>query len=47
MASTIPILVGPGIVDYDVNFATFQPLNAEALDLLYASLKRMWRAEEG
>jgi len=34
------------MVEYGVNFATFQPLNAEALDLLPDSLKRMWRAEE-
>ena len=31
-----------GVVEYGVNFGTFQPLDAQALD----SLKRMWRAEE-
>ena len=35
-----------GMVEYGVNFATFEPLDAEALDLLRASLKRMWRTEE-
>ena len=35
-----------GMVQYGVNFGTSQPLNAQALDLLHDSLKRMWRAEE-
>ena len=35
-----------GMVEYGVNFATFQPLDAEALDLLHDSLRRMWRTEE-
>ena len=35
-----------GMVEYGVNFATFQPLDAEALDLLHDSLRGMWRTEE-
>ena len=35
-----------GMVEYGVNFATFEPLDAEALDLLHDGLKRMWRTEE-
>ena len=34
------------MVEYGVNFATFQPLDDEALDLLHDSLRRMWRTEE-
>ena len=34
-----------GIVEYGVNFVTFQPLDAEALDLLHDSLRGMWRTE--
>ena len=40
-----------GMVEYGVNFATFQPLDAEpldaeTLDLLHDSLRGMWRTEE-
>ena len=35
-----------GMVKYGVNFATFQPLDAEALDLLHDSLRGMWKTEE-
>ena len=34
------------MVEYGVSFATFEPLDAEALGFLHDSLKRMWRAEE-
>ena len=34
------------MVEYGVNFATFQPPDAKALDLLHDSLRRMWRTEE-
>ena len=35
-----------GMVEYGVNFATFEPLDADTLDLLHDSLKRMCRTEE-
>ena len=35
-----------GMIQHGVYFGTSQPLNAQALDLLHDSLKRMWRAEE-
>ena len=35
-----------GMVEYGVNFATFEALDAKALGFLHDSLKRMWRAEE-
>ena len=34
------------MVENGFNFATFEPLDAEALHFLHDSLKRMWRAEE-
>ena len=34
-----------GMVEYGINFATFKPLDAKALDFLHDSLKRMYRAE--
>ena len=35
-----------GMVEYGVNFATFEALDAKALGFLHDSLKRMWREEE-
>ena len=35
-----------GLVEYGISFATFEPLDAEALGFLHDSLKRMWRAEK-
>ena len=35
------------MVEYGFNFATFEPLDAEALHFLHDSLKKMWRAQEG
>ena len=32
--------------EYGFNFATLEPLDAEALHFLHDSLKRMWRAQE-
>ena len=34
------------MVEYGFNFATFEPLDAEALHFLHDSLKRMCRAQE-
>ena len=34
------------MVEYGFNFATFEPLDAEALHFLHDSLKRMWMAEQ-